>query len=379
MDSDNRNKLIITSSLICNKCKGSLTVQNLGRNLKCSKCNIIYNVSKLTVCPFCGSRNNRIVMPDERAGTNTGKLAGGLLYGPLGFIVGTMIDETKKSIKKDILHPKLLCESCKRTRSVKIYIKPTSVKLPQRKTTDQKDKSFISKSSTKKKKEQTEPKIALIGILVTILGILTIIPISEVLNPNDDPSFKANWFILPGILILPFIWIIPISIFLMIIEERLKKKIPNDTYSKDGFKQMIRKINKKDNLEEIINNFKKEINVSNVLEFVESEWREDQPGFKSSKKKSLIFVALKNKVLYLLKHSVDKAHPLFPNSKLQIAYEDCSFSRGGGNIFYNITFYLGTFFCGERTIACRLLLNKGELFLIGTKEHVHTLRKALNN
>jgi len=148
-------------------------------------------------------------------------------------------------------------------------------------------------------------------------------------------------------------------------------------YSEEAFKRVNEEVKEEDELGKRLEDLKEEMGVSNLLEFKESEWREDQPGFKSAQKESFFFIAFAEDALYLLHEPPDEPHPLFSYPIKRLEYKDCSFALGGGSMIFNISFFLGALLRGESNGACRLLTKEGELLLVGTKEHVRALEQAL--
>ncbi len=136
------------------------------------------------------------------------------------------------------------------------------------------------------------------------------------------------------------------------------------------------------NREQHVEFFREHTGVSDMLEFVESEFREGFPGFSTSEtRSSYIYVANATDALFLLHEcECDIEHPLFPSAIRRVEYKDCQFLRGTGNSFFAAGAFMGTLASGRlfsQTCYFRLLLRDGELLLSGNKKDVHILEIAL--
>lgn len=129
--------------------------------------------------------------------------------------------------------------------------------------------------------------------------------------------------------------------------------------------------------------FKNKTGVEHLLVFEETEWREDQPGYKSSQTgSSFFFIAIAEDALYILHEPAEMPHPFFSTPLKRIEYKNCKIARGGGDKGFDTFFFIGNMVArvlkgAASNAVCRLLIPEGELLMTGTKENVSKLENKI--
>ena len=101
----------VTPSFQCGGCLAEIDVSNAGKFIKCRRCGAYLRFKKSLPCPYCGGHSSTSPIPmDEPAEVSFApaerghayKIAGGLIGGVPGFIVGSVIDATAREVKNRI-------------------------------------------------------------------------------------------------------------------------------------------------------------------------------------------------------------------------------------------------------------------------------------
>jgi len=90
------NLLGITYGFICSQCNAHVECDHMGQVIQCKRCKTELIVPSNPHCPKCGKQTCLIVTPEQQVAPlrneSKGKVAGGLIYGPVGIIAGALLD-----------------------------------------------------------------------------------------------------------------------------------------------------------------------------------------------------------------------------------------------------------------------------------------------